>query len=256
MLFRSIPFKVAAGTLLLVASTGLAFAQDVDFKNEAPPCPCPPTLMDGFYVGAEVSYDVLLMHANFDLDEDIAVSGNPHLAARGWDGGLFLGFGKYLSDIFYLGGEVFGYWGGANADIHVTSPLGYLKVNAEEQGSYGLALLPGIKINQTTLAYLKGGYVWTNTHANATLHVNATPVAPGFTLNGHRNNNISGWEVGVGMETLLVDNWSLRADYTYVDYTNSNRHHDSDDNNNNNFVHDLSPRDNVFAVAVVYHIPV
>lgn len=252
MLFRSIPFKVAAGALLLVASTGLAFA-DVDFKNEAPPCPCPPTLMDGFYVGAEVSYDVLTMHSSFDLTDEIAVSGNPHIAARGWDGGLFLGFGKYLSDIFYLGGEVFGYWGGANEHVTVSSPLGYLKLNLEEQGSYGLAVLPGIKINQTTLAYLKGGYLWTNTHANATLHVNPTPAgAPGVTFSGSRNNNISGWEVGIGMETLLVDNWSLRADYTYVDYTNSN-HHDDDDNT---FVNRLNPRDNVFTVGVVYHIPI
>jgi len=248
MLFRSIPFKATAGALLLVASTGLAFAQGVDFKNEAPPCPCPPTLMDGFYLGVEGSYDVLTTHADFDVFDDISVSGNPHIAARGWDVGGYIGFGKYLSDIFYLGGEAFGYWSGANESIRITGPNGWLRLKLEERGSYGLAILPGIKINQTTLAFLKGGYVWSSLHGKGTLHING--FSPDLSDSG--NNTISGWEVGVGLETLLVDNWSLRTDYTYVDYSHNNGSH----HNNNNFVHDFRPRDHVFTVGVVYHIPV
>jgi opacity protein-like surface antigen len=243
MRFTSIPFKLTASALLLAAST-FAFAghANVDFKNEVPPCPCPPTLMDGFYVGAEVSYDVLVTHASFNRTADLTISGTPHLETSGWDGGLFLGYGKYLTDIFYLGGEVFGYWSGASTNMSINvANLGSIKGTLDANGSYGLALLPGVKINQTTLAYLKGGYVWSNIHTNGQVF-NASGVA---TYSDPKDRNVNGWEFGVGMETLLVDNWSLRADYTYVDYNNGGHH---------NVLTGLNPKDNVFQVGVVYHV--
>lgn len=255
MRFTSIPSKLSAILLGLVASTGIALANhaDVDFKNEAPPCPCPPTLMDGFYVGANAGYNILFTHASFNSPE-LALNGNPHIAVDGWNGGLFLGYGKYVTDIFYIGGEVFGYWSSASEGFRITQPGpagGFVSANIEANGSWGLALIPGLKINQTTLAYLRGGYVWSNVHGNGHVHFNTPTLVNGVLVTDLRssgNSNVSGWQIGVGAETLLVDNWSLRTDYTYIDYNSSSSNHGV-----HRIVRDFNPRDNIFSLAIVYH---
>lgn len=232
--------KLSATLLLIAATTGLAMAKDVDYKCEAPepsPCPC---LHDGFYVGAAVGYDIVTSRARFDEMGTIAVTGNPHFAATGWDGGLFLGYGQYI-DCFYLGGEIFGYYSGASQSLNINTPLGSLHSNIRANGNYGLAILPGLRINNATTAYVRIGYDW----ANVKSHTTVTIPGLGLAFSGSRNNTRSGWLWGIGLETLIDCNWSLRADYTYVNYTSSNHHTGSSARN---------PADNRIALGLVYHI--
>jgi outer membrane immunogenic protein len=67
------------------------------------------------------------------------------------------------------------------------------------------------------LPYFRVGGVFTSGKSNSTAEY--TPIgasAPTATFNGGRNYKSSGFGVGVGVDYRLPDQWSLRAEYTYV----------------------------------------
>lgn len=254
MSFKSKSLKLATGLVLLAATTGLAFANGNHHRNYkdddcAPPCnpcnpcnPCPPSvLMDGFYLGAGVGYNILTTHSNFDETTRIAVQGNPELAASGWDGGVFLGYGQYVNYMFYLGGEVFANYSNSSKTINITTPTGNFHANVRSNWNYGLAILPGIRLNCATLGYLRFGYDWANVDSSASVHINE----PATDFSGSRSNTISGFVYGFGIETVVQDNWSVRADYTYTNYNSSS--------SSRNAIARVNPADNRVMVSLVYH---
>lgn len=257
MRYKSLSFKLTQLSLsvILATTSGLALAHgkhrhDVDYKDykceceapcppPCPPCPCP-MLHDGFYVGGAVGYDIVTSHGDFDETARIAVSGSHHLAATGWDAGLFAGYGMYF-DCFYLGGEGYAYWSNSSHDFNITTPLGSLSSNIRHNWNYGLAILPGFRLNNATTAYVRLGWDWANVKHDGTV----TTVTPPATFSGNHTNTRNGFIYGVGMETLIACNWSLRADYTYVNYNN--------DNDGDRIGSRIHPSDNRFAVGIVYH---
>ena len=89
-------------------------------------------------------------------------------------GGAFLGFGHYFSSFYnmYLGFEIFGNGSGALTDsqvlINSINSTAFTKYSTDIQvkSNYGLSLLPGIKLNNATLFYVRLGYNWTNIDVN------------------------------------------------------------------------------------------
>jgi len=230
---------VAVATLLL--SSSLAFAghqyKDQVFKD-APPAPVCPQLMDGFYVGVQGGYDVY--DVNISSSTAGVHSSNVDLNANGWVGGLMLGYGQYFSNMYYLGGELFGNLSNANENYNATSldggaPVAY-NGKVTVNGSYGLALLPGVKLNDATLGYIRLGYNWTNIKYQESL----TGVG-----SASKTNTSGGFAYGVGMETLLSGNWSLRTEYTYTNYNSSNTSLGAGTN--------VDPSDNQFMLGLLYH---
>jgi len=231
--------SVAVATLLL--SSTIAFAghyKDAAVYKDAAPCPAPAQLMDGFYVGVQGGYDV------YDVNVTANVPGtgtnNIDLNANGWVGGLMLGYGQYFSNMYYLGGEIFGNYSNASENLTTTDNTavpaivynGKINVN----GSYGLALLPGVKLNDTTLGYLRVGYSW------ASIKYQDSMTGAG---SASKTNTSGGWAYGLGMETLLSGNWSLRTEYTYTNYNSYNTALGSGTN--------VDPSDNQFMLGLIYH---
>lgn len=67
----------------------------------------------------------------------------------------------------------------------------------------------------TTLLYVKGGGAWVrDKHYECCLPL-APPVAAD---DGVANLTRSGWIVGAGLEYLLQRNWSVFAEYNYIDF--------------------------------------
>ena len=258
MRFKSTSFKLTSCLLLLVSTTGLGYAakahyRPIDYKCEVPACPCPPSLMDGFYFGGDVGYDIyttrsrLRRDGNFFLNDRFIISGNPHLAATGWDAGLFAGYGKYFGcDCnFYLGGELWGNWSNASESVNITTLEGSAHSKIRANGDIGIGIVPGIKLNHATLGYLKIGYDWVSVNRHSSITV-FTPTPVTFSGSG-QNNNRGSWMAGLGLETLLIDNWSLRAEADYLGWGSNNNSSGHEGGGGGN------PNDYRFTLGVNYH---
>jgi len=231
-----------ATSLLLASTSGMALAKnykgEASYKDEAP-CPPPVMLKTGWYLGGQVGYDSYRVRQSLSGPEATDFTTSGVFNATGWVGGLFLGYGQMLSDMFYLGGEIFGNISGADDTILSFSDAedvisGNEKFNVN--GSYGLALLPGLKLNDTTLGYLRFGWNWANLKSRFSV------TDDGVTVTGSKSNTSNGFNFGLGMETLLVDNWSLRTEYSHTWYSSYNAGGMS-----------VKPSDNQYMLGVIYH---
>lgn len=235
---------VSAASLFLMSSVALAgHNYKGDYKNEMP-CPPPKMLKDGFYLGAQVGYEAYRVRESsaFDIPPLAeGVAANPAVAATGWVGGLFLGYGQYLTDLFYLGGEIFGNYSGADESHSFQDTLGApftYNTKIEARGSYGLALLPGIRLNDATLGYIRLGWNWVNLKASESV----TTPGGGTLASASKSNTSNGFNYGVGIETLLVDNWSVRGEFTHTSYSDFSTAYTSYD-----------PSDNQYMLGLIYH---
>lgn len=243
MKFSSIAVKALTASIILASTTGLALAKshhkgEADYKGEAP-CPAPVMLKDGFYLGAQAGYEAYRVRQSFSGS---GISFNPVVAPTGWVGGLFIGYGQYLSDLFYLGGEIFGNVSGAETrnSIGIAGIGGVTTASNKVQvnGNYGLALLPGIRLNNTSLGYLRLGWNW------ASIKTTNNAFVPGVgTAHSSNTHTANGFDFGLGIETLVYDNWSVRTEYTHTWFNSFSR-------GGANY----SPSDNQFLLGAVYHL--
>lgn len=242
MKFSTLSSTLAVSTLLL-ASTGVAFAghhvehhnYKEDYKNEVT-CPVPPMLLDGFYVGAQVGYDSYRLRHSFN---NATVGSSTVGSLNGWMGGLFLGYGRYLTNLFYLGGELNGNYNGTEYATHSRYDNvsgNSVSVNSKVKGTWGLSLLPGLMLNNASLGYLRLGYNWTQFQSNAS----GTLASVAFS--GSNNSTEGGFVFGLGLETLLYQNWSVRTEFDHTWYSSYNINNAS-----------VSPAGNEFTLGLLYH---
>lgn len=241
MKISAISAKVLTASLILAASTGLAFAKSYkgeNYKGEAvEPCPAPAMLLGGFYLGGQVGYDSYHVDESFDVTPVAGLSGNPKISAPGWLAGLFLGYGQYW-DTFYLGGEVFGNWTQADESYTINNTasaptiLSYTN-KFEVNSNYGISILPGLRLNDTTTGYIRLGWNWANLKGKET--------TPAGSLSKSKTSN--GFQYGIGLETLLTGNWSLRGEYNHTKFNSF-----SSTNNTK-----WDPSDNQALLGIVYH---
>lgn len=254
-----LPQKTLLAVLSAAAITIASPVMAANYKGEgfAAPAPCPTVnaLKDGFYVGLQGGYDsynVRQSHSSTRTDADsgvvTALSSSTTHNPNGWVGGALLGYGQYF-ETFYLGAEAM-----INASSAETS--GNAALSATETGdtntltsnanfkvnsSYGLALLPGVKLNDSTLGYIRLGYNWANMKGKETIVDGFAD--PTTTASASKSNTQGGWVYGLGMESAFYQNFSARAEYSYTDYNSFNVGGSS-----------FSPSDNQFMLALIYHI--
>ena len=222
--------KILVTSLIFASATGLAVAKG-DYKGE---CPMPPMLKGGFYLGGQVGFDSYRVREDIDTPSTSDIVANPAINATGIVGGLLIGYGQYFN-MYYLGGELFANWTGADHSYSITDNVGTYNNQFEADSSYGLALLPGIKLNDPTLGYLRFGWNWAYVKGKEN-------ITGGVSTS--KSNTSNGFNWGLGMETLLVDNWSLRAEASHTSY----------DSFTSTFSTKFNPSDNQFMVGLIYHI--
>jgi len=220
-----------------------------NYKGEAmAPCPQPLTLNGGFYLGADVGYDMYQSEHEFAINPagPDNFSTDPTLSASGWAGGLFAGYGMYFNDVWYLGAEVFGAWSGAssNHNITFTTTTNTLNENAKfsSDGNVGIDVIPGMKLNPATLAYVRLGYNWADLEAQDNVTFDGTSIDSSSNSNWQ-----GGFHWGVGIESAFYENWSVRAEYTYTSFSNLNNDTSTYSSTFEN------PSDNQFMVGLLYH---
>lgn len=112
--------------------------------------------------------------------------------ARGVPATLSVGYGALVSQSVYMAGEIFGTAGTANvSDNGLKSTYGY-----------GVSFIPGVMISDHTMGYARIGAVRTR-----------------FTPTGLSNRSVTGGQLGLGLQTSLMQSWDLRGEYTYTAYS-------------------------------------
>lgn len=251
----SFKLKIITGTCLLLSST-LAFA--ANYKGDAPhykgevcpTCMVPASLMDGFYLGGQVGHDsyAFRQSTSFFDGDDLLTSFNPKLSAKGWMGGIFLGYGSYFNNWGYLGAEVG--VNGTNADsswtVNISDDLGSYSSKVEANHSWFLSILPGVKINDSTLGYIRLGARWDNLKFRESL--TAGDLIDDDTLVSRKRTRC-GFNYGVGLETLIAGNWSVRTDYNHTSFGSFRSTFGEDTGHTTR----IKASDDQFTLGVIYH---
>lgn len=201
-------------------------------------------LKDGPYVGASIGYDIPVYHENTSIQNSIfqTTQVRDHVT-HGMVGGIFIGYGKYF-DSLYLGGELFGnIYSGTDKSYANQTQGGVNVTNSSEREinqSYGVSILPGMKVNNITLLYGRLGYVrgrFTSTLSRSTSITGSLPDVSSSA-------NLNGIDYGIGMEVLLHNNVSMRGEFKHTNYMGN-----VVVNPGANF----SPSDNMVTLGLVYN---
>jgi outer membrane immunogenic protein len=253
----------SAATLIMASTAGFAAhkashkatqenVKAENFKAEVPP-PCPPVLVlrDGFYLGAGVGYDSFRFEHKVTDEVDGSYTKLNH-SGTGWMGGLFAGYGHYF-DTFYLGAELNANYSDADAtlravDVDSGVPVTTTsKAELEARATYGVSLLPGLKINDSTLLFVRGGYVRTDFKASYSVSDTA-----GFAAAGHDSEWENGYVYGVGLESYLAEQVSIRGEFDHYTYNEHKTHVNAPDGSLLTTVKN-NPSDNQFMLSLLYH---
>ncbi len=198
------------------------------------------SLHDGFYMGLQGGYDSYKMHSNINS----FVSGvnvfqqNPDLNAVGLTYALLGGFGKVFDNPLYLGAEFFYNYSRANTSQNIGLLEGYVgvyNIKSEILQTYGASFLPGIKLGESVLFFLKGGYTRLETKTYET--------SGALGLNNGQSNGTNGIHFGLGLEADIYKNWSIRGEYTHVNFEQFTTRLGTA----------ITPSNNQFLVGVILH---
>ena len=148
----------------------------------------------------------------------------------------FAGFGRMVYDRYYYGGELYvnSTFGDASANV-TTMDISSTHVKLKTRDSVGLSIIPGILLNEHTLAYGRIGAV--ETHFESLVSVSLMPRG---TLKGR---NQPGVELGIGLQTVITEHVDARLEFTHTYYKSFKIQH------NTYSIHPLSDRANI---GIVY----
>jgi outer membrane immunogenic protein len=198
-------------------------------------------LKDGFYVGVAGGYDSYRVRRSASFTSNsYAFSSNPTANANGLTAGLFAGVGKYF-DKMYLGGEVTANTSNVNQTQNsTTSAIGVdtSYINRTKVGAtYSVDLIPGIKVNDSSLVYARVGF------ARANIKNTETAIVNGANSTDRNNKWQSGMKYGIGVETALNPNLSLRGEFNHAEYNSYKT----------GFGTKVSPSNNQFLLGLSFH---
>ena len=199
------------------------------------------SLHDGFYLGAEAGYDSYKMRANINTQRSgfSVFQENPELNAVGLSYTLVGGYGRVFDDPLYIGAEFFYNTSQANTAQNIgllnnTRGIYYLK--SVVLGAYGVSLIPGIKIGESALLYLRGGY----TRMEAKTYENSGLLG----INNSQSNGTNGVHYGLGFEVAIYKNVSIRGEYTHLNAENFKITTNTT----------ITPSNNQFMFGLIYHV--
>lgn len=164
---------------------------------------------EGFYLGGYLSYS--------DVRADVSLSGVGSVdeSGDGFGGGALIGFGGTNWDGRLYGAIELdvGYDGAQYDESATVAGLGTASLDVETQLTFGVSGRIGTVIADDFLLYGKIGYVRTN--AEAELEGNVVGIGP-FSVSD--DEWFDGFRFGAGLEGMVANNISIRAEYTYTIY--------------------------------------
>ncbi|MFN3348112.1 outer membrane protein [Pseudorhodoplanes sp.] len=205
-------------TIAAIAAAGIALgaAQSAQAADIARPVyKAAPVVMaynwSGFYIGGNVGYGWGEMQTN-----DIfgwSATAKPD----GFFGGGQIGWNWQAPGSQWVWGvEVDSQWSGMKDSWTWIGAGGGLATADAKVDYFGTARLRLGYAWDRTLFYATGGLAWGTAEAKGSVNVG------NFAWAGSSSNTHVGWTVGAGMEWALMDNWSAKVEYLYIDLGNEN----------------------------------
>jgi outer membrane immunogenic protein len=196
--------------------------------TKAPPLPPPaPPSWTGFYVGGDAGAAWLSQNATWNpLPDPVTFGAFPTSGkdtATGFIGGAHIGYNDQVMPDWVAGVE--GDWAWSKTRGTVTQPWvadGGAPVFAGSQTSMSAdlnwiasaRLRVGYLLTPSLMAYATGGGAW----ANITYNGVATNNGNGYLANFNSSSTQSGYVAGGGVEWMMADNWTVRAEYLYYQF--------------------------------------
>jgi outer membrane immunogenic protein len=225
-------FRLLASIAITAIMAGSAFAADMPLK--AAPAPYLTYDWSGIYIGGVIGGQWSRIETSA-FDPTFGLFGIPggllgSPGAQTFDTNSFIG-GVEGGDRYQFGKLVVGWeadvvWGDRSGTVTTTCCNGFLglvpanalvtTISANERWTATATSTVGIA-HDRWLIYGKAGVAWT--HNDFT--VNSTLLgAPFFSGTGGNadNNSRVGWTVGTGIEWAIWNNWSIKAEYDYLDF--------------------------------------
>jgi outer membrane immunogenic protein len=198
---------------IALISAGPAFAGDLLSRKDAPVylAPTPAFSWTGFYVGADIGAAL----ASTSVDQFTYTHRSND---AGILGGGYVGYNYQVSPNFVLGVE--GDFQGATSDSSLTdvSPPFFGKITNQQNWLAAINGRLGVAYDRA-LFYAIGGAAWTQdrvTSDYALLRVGAFNQT--FAQSTRQNLDLSGFDVGGGVESAIYSNWIGRVEYRYYDF--------------------------------------
>ena len=168
----------------------------------------------GPYVGVEGGWDNYEVGVeDGDLDYLLDIDGEASfdgLSGDGFGGGIFAGY-HYGMENTFIAVEGFLNYSDASISGSVTDEefdyTARAQVKAKE--SYGVAARVGVKVNNATAVYARGGWVQTRFDYSESDN-------DGYSFSF--DDTADAFQYGVGLETMIGPKMSLRAEYVMADY--------------------------------------
>jgi len=221
-------FRLLAGAAIAAVMVGSAFAADMPLK--APP----PVLAydwSGFYLGGVIggawthtdSSDPGLGIIGTLLGAPVIQTTENSGFIGGIEGGDRYQFGKLV-----IGWEADMVWGNTNGTSTTSFSPGIApglvtfsrSITADTKWQGTATSTVGIA-HDRWLIYGKAGVAWSKTDYTENLSLTAPINLPIFTGTGTTSDQSQvGWTVGTGVEWAIWNNWSIKAEYDYLDFGN------------------------------------
>lgn len=238
------------GAALPVLIAGPAIAANLPVK--APPAAAPVVAIPnwtGFYVGVNAGGTWARSNTDTSVDCNVPPGPSPYLCNSAGTGAAAAGAvnaagSGTITGSDFTGGIQAGYnWQGPNLIYGLETDFGAFHLRGSRQGTgayLGLPAAPvafganfainssistdwlytfrgrvGVPVTTNLMAYATGGLAVTRLRVSNSFSDNANVAATG-SANG--NETKAGWVVGAGLEYALLNNWSIKAEYLYMDF--------------------------------------
>jgi outer membrane immunogenic protein len=154
----------------------------------------------GFYVGGALGAGAVVHQINVPPLGDLEFNG---LGGEGIFGELNAGY-DYDFGSWVAGVQVDGRYSGISSELN----LGGLGVSLDADYGFDILARAGMKLNESTLAYVIGGYSWQH------FNIDIPSVIPTDDLDW----DASGFSVGGGLEAAVTDKMTVNLEYRYSQY--------------------------------------
>jgi opacity protein-like surface antigen len=169
---------------------------------------------------------------------------NFDMGKYGFDGNIFVGYGRTLNTSYYLGGELFGHYFSPTLkklshsmkvsdvfpDVYPEVPVlvvinSDMSTKVKNSYSFGGDIRAGYLVFPRTMVYVLFGldYAQFNVKSEFAYNTIWATFPPIESFSGDIDNDFNKWKLGympgIGIETGLTDHISLRAQYEYTFYS-------------------------------------
>jgi len=225
--------KFALGAVALLALAAPAIAADLAPRTAYVKAPAyePTYNWSGFYLGANAgggwshssasttTLDPSLLYFGNSSTVAIAGVGAQGLSSSGFTGGLTLGYNWQSGDAVVGIESDFDYFGNkgsaSGTAVYPCCAPSTFTVNSAVSTDWLFTLRPRVGLASSNwLFYVTGGLALTQLKGNFSF----TDTFASATESGAFSRTRAGWTIGGGAEYALLNGWSVKAEYLYVDF--------------------------------------